>query len=65
MSRLGRIRLSCYDIFLTVLFLCSGQSAKSRFCELKGYKAAIGDLTLSAKTGPSGSVSNIDSLGNL
>jgi len=30
---------------LPVAFLQTGQSAKSRFCELEGYKAAIGDLT--------------------
>jgi hypothetical protein len=31
-----------------VVLLQTGQSAKSRFCELKGHKAAIGDLTQSA-----------------
>jgi hypothetical protein len=44
---------STFDIdpFLPVTFLQTGQSAKSRFCELEGHKAAIGDLTQSAKTG--------------
>ena len=36
------------DPFLTVAFLQTGQSAKSRSCELEVYKAAIGDLTQSA-----------------
>jgi len=38
------------DPFLPVTILQTGQSAKSRFCELEGYKAAIGELTLSAKS---------------
>jgi hypothetical protein len=40
------------DPFLPVAFLQTGQSAKFRFCELANHKAAIGDLTQSAKTGP-------------
>jgi hypothetical protein len=39
------------DPFLPVAFLQTGQSAKSRFCELEGHKAAIGDLTQSANYG--------------
>jgi hypothetical protein len=49
------------DPFLTVAFLQSGHSVKSRFFELEDYKAAIGDLTQSAITRPSGSLSNFDS----
>ncbi|OAI05284.1 hypothetical protein [Methylomonas methanica] len=33
------------DPNLTVAFLQTGPSAKSRFCELEGYKAAVSDLT--------------------
>ena len=44
--------------FLLVAFLQTGQPAKSRFCELDGQKAVIGDLTQSAKTGQSLNDSN-------
>jgi hypothetical protein len=37
------------DPNLPVAFLQTGQSAKSSSCELEGYKAAIGDLTQSAR----------------
>jgi hypothetical protein len=36
-----------------VTFLETGQSAKSRFCELEFSEAAIGDFTLPAMTGRS------------
>jgi hypothetical protein len=35
----------------SISFLQTGQSAKSRFCELKCSDAAIGDFTLPAKSG--------------
>jgi len=39
----------------------TGQSAKSRFCELEVYKAVIGHLTKSAKTGHRGCWRNFPS----
>jgi len=53
------------DPFLPVKILQTGQSAKSRFCELEGYKAAIGELTLSAITRLSGKLTNFNSSGIL
>jgi hypothetical protein len=41
---------AAFDPFLPVAFLQTGQSAKSRFCELEGYKAAIGDLNQTANS---------------
>lgn len=40
---------------MPVALLQTGQSAKSRFSELEGYKAAIGDLTQSARSSHLGS----------
>ncbi|MDD5113471.1 MAG: hypothetical protein PHC94_05600 [Methylobacter sp.] len=34
----------------SVAFLQTGQSAKSRFCELEVYKEVVGKLTQSANT---------------
>jgi hypothetical protein len=48
---LERYKIDKTDPFLTVGLLHTGQSAKSRLCEQEGYKAAVGDLTQSAKTG--------------
>jgi hypothetical protein len=53
--------LSPGDPFLTVEFLQSGQSGKSRFYELVDYKAAVVDINQSANTRPSGSLSNFNS----
>ena len=38
------------DPIRPVSSLLSGRSAKSRLCELELYKAAVGDLTQSAKS---------------
>jgi hypothetical protein len=43
--------LAAIDPFLPVALLQTGQSAKSRFCELECYKAAFGDFTLPARSG--------------
>ncbi|WP_404359455.1 hypothetical protein [Methylotuvimicrobium sp. KM1] len=39
------------DPFRSVTFLQSGQSDKTRFWKLADYKAVVGDLTQSAKSG--------------
>ena len=46
----GQSPLSPTDPHRPVPFLETGQSAKSRFCELECSEAAIGDFTLSATT---------------
>jgi hypothetical protein len=51
------------DPFLPLALLQTGQSVKSRFLEREGYKAAFGDLILSAITRLSGSLSNFNSSG--
>ena len=45
-------RTGSIDPIRPVSSLLSGRSAKSRLCELELYKAAVGDLTQSATTGP-------------
>ncbi|MDO8941087.1 MAG: hypothetical protein Q7U98_18185 [Methylicorpusculum sp.] len=44
-------RRSPGDPFLPLAVLQTGQSAKTRFCELEGYKADVGDLNQTAKIG--------------